>query len=253
MAIGLIYCLRNTKTQSVYIGQTKQSLRLRLKSHWQANGSCPHLSRAIRKYGKAAFCVEILFAGEVTAAQLDALEIHCIALLRMASYKLYNIADGGSAGLKGVKLSNYYREKIKKARSIAVYQYSLAGDFIAEWASSKEAGQSLGINSRNIRSCCYKQDRKEVGGFQWSRTKVDKLPEKRAHYHEVHMYSKDGKYIRTFSRLKDCHEMARISDVLACFSGAKKSAGGFMWSRERHDKMTPYARKERKDKKHGKN
>ena len=47
-----------------------------------------------------------------------------------------------------------------------IYQYKPNGVFIKEWASQIEIQKTLGINQRNISSCC-KKTRKTAGGYIW--------------------------------------------------------------------------------------
>ena len=51
-------------------------------------------------------------------------------------------------------------------RSIPVVQYSLDGDFIAEFGSSKLAGESLGKADSGINMCCNSK-RNTAHGYQW--------------------------------------------------------------------------------------
>lgn len=56
--------------------------------------------------------------------------------------------------------------KISKSISVAVHQYSLNNEFIAEFASSIMAGKEIGIDSSCIIKCC-KGKRKTAGGYIW--------------------------------------------------------------------------------------
>ncbi|MCA9840010.1 MAG: GIY-YIG nuclease family protein [Trueperaceae bacterium] len=74
---GLIYLARNTVTNECYIGATIQPLRNRWNKHvsvaLRGGSDCPKLHPAIRKYGKAAFEIQIL-AQAKDADDLVALE-----------------------------------------------------------------------------------------------------------------------------------------------------------------------------------
>lgn len=58
-----------------------------------------------------------------------------------------------------------------------IYQYTLDGDFVAEYPSISEAGRVLNLGSRTI-ACAVSGDPKykSAHGFQWSFEKVDKMP-----------------------------------------------------------------------------
>jgi len=57
-------------------------------------------------------------------------------------------------------------EAVRKANSKPVNQYTLDGKFVKQWPSAKDAARELGINNRNISSCCN-GIRKKAGGFKW--------------------------------------------------------------------------------------
>lgn len=56
-------------------------------------------------------------------------------------------------------------ERISKSHSKKVYQYTLNGEFVKEWKSTKECGRN-GFNQGNIVSCC-KGKIKHSHGFIW--------------------------------------------------------------------------------------
>lgn len=57
-------------------------------------------------------------------------------------------------------------EAVRKANSKPVDQFTLDGKFVKRWPSAKDAARELGINNRNISSCCN-GIRKKAGGFKW--------------------------------------------------------------------------------------
>lgn len=57
-------------------------------------------------------------------------------------------------------------ERIAKALSKPVIQYTLDGKFIKEWASTREIGRQLGVYHSNIVSCCNGK-RKQFNGYIW--------------------------------------------------------------------------------------
>lgn len=75
----------------------------------------------------------------------------------------------------GVRQNSNYLETIK-----AVYQYSLEGDYISEFPSSRIAAQTLDIDASGIQKFCNgnKEKRAHCGGFLWSYKKETKYSEK---------------------------------------------------------------------------
>ena len=70
-----------------------------------------------------------------------------------------------NTGLKGVKL--------KPDKN--VFQYSAyTGEFIKEWNTAKEAGQTLNINDNGIGHCC-RGKAKSAGGYIWKYYKQEKI------------------------------------------------------------------------------
>ena len=70
-----------------------------------------------------------------------------------------------NTGLKGVKL--------KPDKN--VFQYSAyTGEFIKEWKTAKEAGQTLNINDNGIGNCC-RGKAKSAGGYMWKYYKQEKI------------------------------------------------------------------------------
>jgi group I intron endonuclease len=99
MAYGAVYLVTNTASGKRYVGQTTMPVATRWTAH-VANAKkagCPALSRAIRKYGAAAFRVESL--GECgSRAELDASERFAIEWLGSLTPLGYNLTTGGRAG-----------------------------------------------------------------------------------------------------------------------------------------------------------
>ena len=58
------------------------------------------------------------------------------------------------------------REKIAKALSIPILQYTKDNIFVKEWRSAREASRSLNITQSNISMCCSGR-RNYAGGFIW--------------------------------------------------------------------------------------
>ena len=97
---GTIYCIENLETGKKYIGQTTRQLHERWREHCGNSGTSvsPKLKNSIKKYGKDCFCVEHLWEGECSQAELDAKEIEFIETLETLHPNGYNLTKGGSGG-----------------------------------------------------------------------------------------------------------------------------------------------------------
>ncbi len=101
MARGVIYKL-TSPCGKVYIGQTRQKLKDRMRRHEydskdENEPSCPHLNAAIRLYGFANFKIEILIECEVD--ELNQHEVNFIKLFNSIENG-YNLSIGGQGGVR---------------------------------------------------------------------------------------------------------------------------------------------------------
>jgi len=111
--MGVIYIIKNTVNYKIYIGQTKNKLDKRWKSHKSSyrsfiNGSygkCSALYNAFRKYGLDNFVI-ISFRICIDD-ELDSLETFYIKIFGSLSPNGYNLREGGNT-------SKHSKESIKK-------------------------------------------------------------------------------------------------------------------------------------------
>jgi hypothetical protein len=93
----LIYIL-TAPSGKQYVGQTRNSIDWRLRKHWmdaqRGSNLCVH--KAMRKYGLAAFKVEIVSERLNTRQEADAAEIAAIATFDTLRPAGYNLTLGGS-------------------------------------------------------------------------------------------------------------------------------------------------------------
>lgn len=57
-------------------------------------------------------------------------------------------------------------DRVSKAMSKPILQYTLKDEFIREWSSTKEAAKSIGCGRENINSCLIGRT-KTASGFKW--------------------------------------------------------------------------------------
>ncbi|MCK9371398.1 GIY-YIG nuclease family protein [Candidatus Dojkabacteria bacterium] len=88
--IGVIYALKNRKNNKYYIGQTTQSVKVRLKNHLISNSA---IGNALRKYGKENFGIKEY--KDIRIDWLDWFEIEMIAHYNSICPNGYNIMLGG--------------------------------------------------------------------------------------------------------------------------------------------------------------
>lgn len=120
-----------------------------------------------------------------------------------------------------------------KAKSKAVLQYDLQGNFIKEYPSYVKAQHSTGIIT--IYKACI-GEYKTAGGFIW-KFKNGKCPKHVKPYKRpgvaVLQCSKDGKLIKEWSSAKEAAEELYISPtaITACCKKYKNivTAGGYKW------------------------
>ena len=106
---GYVYLITNIINGKIYIGQHASP-----KFDKSYYGSGVAFTKAVKKYGKPNFKREVLAYCE-TKEELDATEIYEIAIYRKNNMMMYNIAIGGMAGMKGIKLSDETKRKIGQA------------------------------------------------------------------------------------------------------------------------------------------
>lgn len=114
-----LYHIINTKSQTYYIGKTKNTLTRRMVSHrCSANrGKKSPLYDAMRRYGIDKFIIVLVCAFECNEECCEA-EIKAIADARNNGDKIYNLSCGGDGGfvITNPIQKEQWREKLKKAR-----------------------------------------------------------------------------------------------------------------------------------------
>ena len=117
---GCVYLATNKVNSKKYVGCTKISLKKRWEKHLNAakNGSLLIFHRAIRKYGRDSFLVEILETVHGSRADLMAAEVHHVKEQGSKVPNGYNFTDGGD----GTDVSDpawitAYAEGLKKRKN----------------------------------------------------------------------------------------------------------------------------------------
>lgn len=119
--------------------------------------------------------------------------------------------------------------------SIKVYQYSLSGDFIAEWISPKEAASILGLSYTSIYKSCRGNYR--AGNFQFKTFKksciepwIDVLCK------EVFIFSKTAEFITSYKSIEEtARKLGTTSNhIREGLNGKRITVKGYILSHNRH-------------------
>lgn len=205
--MGIIYIIKNTINEKVYIGQTSRTLEIRWKEylrHYKCGDQA--IYAAMRKYGIENFFVEKI--EECEEDRLDEREIYWIQkynsfnngynstlggrfegfatdqinkvlLLWEQGYTVNKIVEQTSLNVETVRgylnknnidhnqIRARANKAIAKSKSKPVFQYDKNNNFIKEWPSTMEAERILGINHRNISAVCNGK-RKTAGNYIWT-------------------------------------------------------------------------------------
>lgn len=143
--MAIIYKITNLINNKEYVGQFSD-INKKFSKYW---GGGHAIKKAIQKYGKENFKKEIIVEGDFNQLLKDELEKHYIRLYNSITPYGYNLTIGGQgAGLLPQKVN----------------QYTLQGEFIKSWNSTKEISKILNIANSTLRSCCNGNHYK-CGGF----------------------------------------------------------------------------------------
>lgn len=225
-----VYMHRNKINDKKYIGITCRKPEHRWgKDGYSYKGQV--FKKAIEKYGWNNFDHVILF-NELSAEDAYKKEQELIKLYKSNQKEFgYNLSAGGEHGSTGY---------LNNSMSIVVYQYDLDGNFIAEYPSLSEEERVTGISNSSISSCC-KGKQMYTGEFQWSYTKLDKMPiidkhqlisEKvRKKGKPVYCYDMDGNFIKKYNSARIASEETNTnqSQINVCCSGRTRYSNNFQW------------------------
>lgn len=122
--------------------------------------------------------------------------------------------------------TQFSRAKLESLKNRKVYQYSLSGEFIAEYKSCAEAKRILNIKSEI--STAIKSG-KICAGFQWKLEKLDKVDsvEIKGTARKVGQYDLQGNLVKIYNTVSEC-----TKDFSGCrhvLRGNRKTSGGFVF------------------------
>lgn len=226
MYTGIIYKY-TSPSNKVYVGQTineyNRKNAFKNIKHLYAGGK---IDKARLKYGP------------------DNLEVQYIT--KYDSFKSgYNSTPGGQYLYEYTSID---KQKISDSKVKAVVQYSLEGDYIATYKSSKQAQKFVGINYSSITKCCSGKYT-HGGDFEEGipQLKITGLPEDKINtiksaqqcmnttdsktYKKVIQYSIKGDFIQIFDSLTNAAKSVGLTNTTSitqsCSSGS--CSKGYFW------------------------
>ena len=238
-----IYKFENKINGKIYIGQAID-LEERKKKHKKNINDLTHQEefyKALREFGWDNFSYVILESFEQYDYELiNNLENFYIKYYNSLFPNGYNMIPGGSNGA-GL------------AKGKIVQQFSLDGQFIAEYPSAHEAARQTKINYSDISACCREDNNKQRAGiYQWkykdSTKQITPILLQYGKDIKVYQFSIENILINEFNSLKEASEKTGIarSTICNCCNNKSKTAGGYKWS---YSKDIPQELKESKGQK----
>lgn len=112
-------------------------------------------------------------------------------------------------------------------------QYSLDGNFIKLWNSTREIENELGINSKYVMDCCNNK-RNKVDDYIFIKIFDSKNIQPFISIKKYNRYDKNGICIDSFISLQDIKDKLNINpyNISRCISGKLNSYKGFIWKYE---------------------
>lgn len=130
-----------------------------------------------------------------------------------------------------------------------VYQYTMDGEFLAEYSWCGEAAEAVGGNRSNVYGAANGIDASHRG-FQWRTFKTDKIEAKLPQRRKVYQYDLDGSFVKEWDCVTDASIGLNILNASICAAfpgGASTTAGNFQWRREKYDKLKPIVKHSPRD------
>lgn len=235
-----IYKITNPKGR-IYIGQSVDIEKRR--KNYKSVTNCKQqiiLHNSLVKYGFSEHVFEVI--EECSIEELNTRERYWQdyynVLLEGLNCKLTKTNDKSGKQSKHTSnkrvINTDFKGRSQKYAKL-VLQYDRQGNFIREWNSIKEAGESLGSNGSSICLCC-KGTRISAHKFIW-KYKTDTTQEivqvgrKLGRQKPVVQYSKEYLPIKEWTSPKEAGNALKIeaTNIAACCRGILKTSGGFIW------------------------
>lgn len=110
--------------------------------------------------------------------------------------------------------------------SCKINQYTLDGELVKEWESSKQIERELGYSQGNIIKCCKRyKNYSHVGGYKWQYADPS---QQRKYNRPVAALTKDGEFVAEYKNAAEAARSLKIraSLIRYCLNGICKSSHG---------------------------
>lgn len=140
---------------------------------------------------------------------------------------------------------------VKDSRGQYIYQYSLDGLYIKRWNNAGEISRALNCYDTNITGCCN-GTLQYAYGYIWSyekKKKINPIKDK-----TIYQYSLDGKYLRSFANQREATKFLGYNSlpIGEVCRGKRRQSGGFLWSFEKYNSISPIKETKRLNNKNSK-
>ena len=124
------------------------------------------------------------------------------------------------------------KERMSRIMSKPVQQYTLDGEFIAEFDSVKDASLETGLSVSRICDCCNRRKKSFTGGgFLWkyknSNTVIVPRP-------KITQLTIEGDIVNTWNDVvsaANANKLRSLTGIYNCLKGRAKTAGGYIWKK----------------------
>lgn len=202
-----IYIITNKVNNRFYIGSCK-NFNKRVIAHRSTlncnKHHCKKLQRDWNKYKEESFKFEFIeeWDNETKMERED----YWLKLLT----PYYNTSLQANVGRPGIRTQEWKESRYNNNLSKKVYQFTLRGEFIKEWASISEAGRHLELSGNaHISSCCLGK-RNSAHGYLWSYTS-DLKDKKQTRSFTILQYDLEGNFIKEWKSIKQIAKELEVS------------------------------------------
>ena len=153
----------------------------------------------------------------------------------------------------GVTKKDIYSRAASRSRdrnSKPVYCYDLEGNFLKEYPSERAMAKDLGISHTTIGHVLHGRQKSLHGMMirDFKSDKIDKISRKfSSDKIEVHQYSLDGEYIRSYKSMLEASKSVGLRCTktikIAC-NVPRKTGAGYLWRLYKTDRIEPICKKD---------